>query len=40
MPPAWDDAMEVGMMEKVLPPGVEEGEKTDLRAQMFGVGSH
>ena len=31
--------MEVGMKQQVLPPTVQHGEKTDLSAQMFRVGS-
>ncbi len=26
-------------MEKILPPGVQDGEKSDLCPQMFGIGS-
>jgi hypothetical protein len=30
--------MHVGVMEQVLSPRVQDGEETDARAQMFGVG--
>src|SRR5205823_13086710 len=30
--------MEMGMMQQVLAPSMEDREKTDFRAQMFGVG--
>jgi hypothetical protein len=30
--------MQVGMIEQVLPPGVENGEETDPGAQVFRVG--
>jgi hypothetical protein len=29
--------MQVGMMEQVLTPGVEHGEKANLRTQMLGI---
>jgi hypothetical protein len=29
--------MQVGMMEQVLPPGVEDGEESDARPEMFGI---
>jgi predicted regulator of Ras-like GTPase activity (Roadblock/LC7/MglB family) len=32
--------MQMGMMEQVLPPRVEDGQKTDASAQMLGVGSN
>jgi hypothetical protein len=37
---ARDDTMQVGMMEKILSPGVKHGEETDLGGQMFGIGSY
>ena len=30
--------MQVGMVEQVLAPGVQDGEKADLSAQVLGVG--
>jgi len=30
--------MQMGVMEKILAPGVEHREEADLRAQMLGVG--
>src|SRR5438309_11627644 len=27
------------MVEKILPPGVQDGEESDFGAQMFGIGS-
>ena len=35
-----DHAMDMGMMLKVLSPGVEHAEETDLGAQMSGIASH
>jgi hypothetical protein len=32
-----DDTMQVGMMEQILPPSVQHGEKADLRPQAFGI---
>ena len=34
---AGDHTMQVGMMEQVLAPGVEHGEKADLRTQVLGI---
>ena len=34
---AGNHAVQVGMQMQVLPPGVQHGEETDLRAQVFGV---
>ena len=36
-PPPCDDAVEVGMVEERLRPGVEDGDKADVRAQVFGI---
>ena len=30
--------MDMGMMEQILPPGVQDGEKSDLRTQMQRIG--
>jgi hypothetical protein len=35
-----DDAMEMGMVDQRLPPGVEDGEEADLGAQMLRVGGN
>jgi hypothetical protein len=35
---AGDDAMQMRMKDQSLPPGVKDGEKTDLGAEMLGVG--
>jgi hypothetical protein len=32
--------MEMRMKEQILPPGVQHREKTDLRAEMFGIGGN
>ena len=34
---AGDDAMQMGVKKQILSPGVKDGEKTDLRAQMLGI---
>jgi hypothetical protein len=31
--------MQVGMMQQVLPPSVEHGEKADLGTQVLGIGA-
>lgn len=33
-----DKAVNVGMKQEVLAPGVKERDKTDMGAQMFGIG--
>lgn len=33
-----NDAVQVGMSQVVLPPGVEDGKKTDLGTQMLSIG--
>ena len=33
-----NDAVNVGMQEQVLPPGVECADDSDLRSQVFGIG--
>ena len=35
-----DDAVHVRMGLQVLPPSVEHTQEADLRAEMFGIGSH
>jgi len=35
----WDEAMDVGMVEEILSPGVEDGEKTDIGAQVKRIAS-
>ena len=35
---AGNDAMEVGMVEQILPPSMKNGEEYDFRTQMDGVG--
>src|SRR5439155_18560050 len=37
---AWDNAVEMRMMQQVLTPTVEYSEETDFRAQMFGIGGN
>src|SRR4249919_4000722 len=37
---AWNDAVNVGMKQQVLPPGVKDAEETNLGSQMFGVARH
>ena len=37
-PSPWDHAMEMGMSEQRLPPGVQNREKSDLGAEVFGIG--
>ena len=37
---AWNHAMEVRVKEQILPPGVKHSEKSDVGAQMFGIGSN
>jgi hypothetical protein len=32
--------MQMRVMEQVRPPGVEYGEETNFRAQMFGIGGN
>ena len=34
---AWNDAVNVGMEQQVLPPRVKDAEETNLGSQMFGV---
>jgi hypothetical protein len=34
---AWDNAMQVRMMMQILAPGVQHGEKADVRSQVLGV---
>lgn len=36
-PTGGNHTMDMGVMQQVLAPGVEDREKTDLRAQMLGV---
>ena len=33
-----DHAVDVRMMQEILPPGVEHAEKADVGAEMFGIG--
>lgn len=35
-PATRDDAVEVGMMEQIVPPGVQNGEETDLGPRCLG----
>ena len=35
-----NDAVNMRMSEQVLAPGVQDAEKSDLRAEMFGIGSY
>jgi replicative DNA helicase len=35
---AWHDTMQVRMVHEILPPGVQDGVKSDLRSQMLRVG--
>ncbi len=37
---AGSHTMQMGMMQQVLPPSVEDGQKTDASAQMLGVGGN
>ena len=37
-PAAGDDAVDVGVMLQVLPPGVEDGQEADLGPEVPGVG--
>ena len=37
-PAAGDDAVQVGMMDERLTPGMEHGEEADLGAEVAGVG--
>ena len=37
-PAAGDDAMDVGVVLEVLPPGVEDGQEADLGPEVLGVG--
>jgi hypothetical protein len=34
---AWNDAMQMRVMEEILPPGMQDGEKANLRTQVLGV---
>ena len=36
----WDDAVYMRMRLKILPPGVEHAEETDLRPEVFRIGSN
>lgn len=36
-PAAGHHAMQMGVMQQVLAPGVEDGEEADLRPQVFGI---
>ena len=35
---AGNYAMDMRMVEQILPPGVEDGEKSDFRTQVLGIG--
>jgi len=35
----WNHAMDMRMVQDVLPPGVQHAHKADVRAQMLGIGS-
>ena len=35
---AWDDAVQMRMMDEGLSPGVQHGEEADLGPEMFGIG--
>ena len=35
-----DNTMEVRMVHQILSPSVQDGDKTDLGAEMFGVGGN
>ena len=37
-PSSGHDAMHMGMMQESLAPGVQNREKSDLSAQVFGIG--
>ena len=37
-PAAGDDAVDVGVVLEVLPPGVEDGQEADLGPEVLGVG--
>ena len=34
----WNDAVNMGMEQQVLSPGVQNADHADLRAQVFGIG--
>jgi len=36
---AGHDAVEMGMMQKVLTPGMQDSEESDLGTQVFGIGA-
>ena len=38
--PRWNDTMDVRMKQQILAPGMQDGEESDLRAKMLGVGGH
>ena len=38
-PSARDDAMQMGMMQERLAPSMQDRQKSDFSAEMFGVGS-
>ena len=37
---ARDDAMQMGMVQEILPPGVQDGEEADLGAEVAGIGGN
>ena len=34
----WDDAVDVGMKQQVLSPGMQNAEEANVCAKMFGIG--
>ena len=34
----WDQAVDMGMEKQVLPPGVQDADEPDLRAEALGLG--
>ena len=34
---AGNHAVQMRMMQQILPPGMQDGEETDLRSQMFRI---
>ena len=39
-PSAGDDAMDMRVMQQILSPGVQHGQKADLGPQMFRIGGN
>lgn len=36
----WDEAVDMRVSEQVLAPGMQDGEESDLGAQVLGIGGH